>query len=253
MIKQYGLIGKQLSHSFSKLYFDKKIKEACIKNVSYHLLPMDSLEDFHPLIKSNTRLQGLNVTIPYKIEIIKYLDKIDTVAKEINAVNVIQIHRNKHTYTCYGYNTDVIGFEYILRKYDVSFFKSAIVLGTGGAAKAVAYVLKKRNIPFRFVSRQNTADNLTFHSLNETLIFDTTLIINCTPLGMFPLVDTFPDIPYHALSSQHLLIDLVYNPAETLFLKKGKNQGATIENGYQMLCFQAEAAWKIWNADKIVI
>ncbi len=253
LIKQYGLIGKQLSHSFSKLYFDKKIKEECIQDVFYHLFPMDSLEEFHAFIQKNKNLQGLNVTIPYKTEIIKYLDKIDAVAKEINAVNVIQILRKNNTHVCYGYNTDVVGFENVLRKYDTSFFKSAIVLGTGGAAKAVAYVLQQRNIPFHFVSRQNTANNVTYHSLDESLILDTTLIINCTPMGMYPLVDTYPEIPYHAISNQHLLIDLVYNPIETLFLKKGKNQGATVENGCQMLCFQAEAAWKIWNDDKAVI
>ncbi|NLJ82014.1 MAG: shikimate dehydrogenase [Bacteroidales bacterium] len=253
-MKQYGLIGKQLSHSFSKLYFDKKIKEECIQDVSYHLFPMDSLEEFHAFIQKNKNIQGLNVTIPYKTEIIKYLDKIDAVAKKINAVNVIQILRKKNTYVCYGYNTDAIGFENVLKKYDASFLKSAIVLGTGGAAKAVAYVLQQRNIPFRFVSRQPTNNNsLSYCSLNQDMIFKTTLIINCTPLGMYPSIDTFPEIPYHAINNQHLLIDLVYNPIETLFLKKGKTQGATIENGYQMLCFQAEAAWKIWNADNITL
>lgn len=215
--------------------------------MSYELFPLDSIGKLPLLIQENPNLFGLNVTIPYKESVIKYVDFLDDTAKSIGAVNVLKILREKTKHIIYGYNTDAAGFHSVLNKYNLEVHTSALILGTGGAAKAVAYVLKSLQINYQFVSRQATENALVYCQLNEKMIRENTLIINCTPLGMFPLTDTFPNIPYQEIGNTHLLIDLVYNPSETLFLQKGKQQGARIENGYEMLCYQAAASWQIWE------
>ncbi len=247
MHKEYGIIGKSLVHSFSQQYFQTKFEKEHVKEASYQLFPLQSLNEFRALIDNNKTLFGLNVTIPYKESIVKYLDNVDDVAQEVGAVNTIKIIRENNQCITMGYNTDVIGFESIINNYSISSFRSALILGTGGAAKAVAYVLKKNGISYRFISRQIKENSLTFKQLNEEIVKQSSLIIHCTPIGMFPAVDDFPDIPYHALTPKHIVIDLIYNPSETIFLKKAKMQGASIENGYAMLCCQAEASWNIWN------
>jgi shikimate dehydrogenase len=189
--------------------------------------------------------QGLNVTIPYKESIMKYLSEIDEVAEKIGAVNTIKITEDNELI---GYNTDAYGFEKSLVKLLESHHKQALILGTGGASKAVAYVLEKLNIEYKFVSRSPNADQLTYDSLNETILNESHLIINSTPLGTFPNIELTPDIPYNYLTKKHLLYDLIYNPEETIFLKQGRDKGAMIKNGSEMLKLQAEKSWEIWNA-----
>ncbi len=249
MTKLYGIIGKSLSHSFSKKYFQQKFEKENRKDVSYEIFPLDNIHQFPLLLHQHPLITGLNVTIPYKEDIIEFVNVLDVNAEKIGAVNVLKILRNDTTYTVYGYNTDSIGFDYLLKKHILPFDTQALILGTGGAAKAVAFVLNSMQIPFQLVSRQEQANTLLYEQITDTIVRQHHLIINCTPLGMFPLVDNVPPIPYKAISHKHLLIDLVYNPSETLFLKKGKEQGATTENGYAMFCIQAEASWKIWNTD----
>lgn len=247
MNKTYGLIGNPLLHSFSKRYFDAKFENEQVKDISYQLFPLLALEEFKPLLQKRNDLWGLNVTIPYKEKIVKYVNKVNAIAYQIGAVNTIKIVRDNHQCITYGYNTDVIGFEYIFNKYNRFTHSSALILGTGGVAKAVAYVLKQKGISYRFVSRQNNENTLTYNQLNEEIIKQSSLLINCTPIGMFPEIDNFPAIPYQAITCNHIVIDLIYNPSETLFLQKAKIRGAVVENGYEMFCCQAEASWKIWN------
>lgn len=240
----YGLIGYPLSHSFSKKYFTEKFEREGITNCFYELFPLESIELFLQLLQSYPNLRGLNVTIPYKEAVIGYLNKLDEGARAIGAVNCIKI---EHGFS-YGYNTDAYGFERSLEEFLSAHHAQpaqALVLGTGGASKAVAFVLKKFHIPFKFVSREPGKGDLTYESL--TSLEEYPLIVNTTPLGMSPHFDSLPDIPYHCLGSQHLLYDLVYNPAETAFLKKGAAQGAATQNGLPMLYYQAERAWEIWN------
>lgn len=241
-----GLIGFPLSHSFSKRYFAEKFSAEGIANYFYELFPIASVEEMPLLWEQYPNLKGINVTIPYKEQVIPYLCRIDGAAAAIRAVNTIK----KEEDGLVGYNTDVYGFEYSLKnKLDKEKLeiKRAIILGTGGAAKACAYVLQKLGVHFQYVSRKSAEDQLTYEQLRPEIIQQLQLIINTTPLGMSPQLDTFPKIPYEALSKQHLLFDLVYNPAETAFLRKGKEQGTHILNGLEMLQLQAEKAWQIWT------
>lgn len=240
----YGLIGYPLSHSFSKRFFTEKFDKEAISHSFFELFPIENIEYFLSILKSHPNLRGLNVTIPYKEAIISYLNKLDESARSVGAVNCIKIENG----ILIGYNTDVFGFERSL----LEFFEAqrasptqALVLGTGGAAKAVAFVLQKLNILFKTVSREPGKADLTYNQLDT--LNDFPLIVNTTPLGMAPNVETFPDIPYYCLSGQHLLFDLVYNPDQTLFLQKGALQGAATQNGLPMLHYQAEKAWEIWN------
>jgi len=245
-MKQLGLIGYPLSHSFSKKYFDEKFQKLNLSDYSFSVFSMENVNQFPALINEHKNLIGLSVTIPHKETIIPFLDEVDEVAKEIGAVNCIKIANGKLK----GYNTDALGFKQSLRPFlDVNHTK-ALVFGTGGAAKAVAYVLKKQNIDVWFVSRQKNADlpnSFTYQDLTDDIVSACKLLVNTTPLGMHPNIDDCPQLPYNAISPQHLVYDLTYNPAETLFLKKAKEQGALISNGYNMLCFQADEAWRIWN------
>lgn len=242
-IKHYGLIGKSLTHSFSQKYFTRKFKEEAIA-ADYASCEIQKIEDCQALFTNN--FNGFNVTIPYKETIIPYLTKLDDTAREVGAVNTIKVTKDGNKKVLIGYNTDVIGFEQSLIPLLKSHHKNALILGTGGASKAVAYVLTRLNISFEYVSREAGVHKLSYHELSQQLITDSSLIINTTPLGMFPDTSSYPNIPYSALTENHLLFDLVYNPEETEFLKKGKALGSNIKNGLEMLELQAEAAYKIW-------
>lgn len=239
----YGIIGYPLAHSFSAVYFAKKFAAENI-DATYTPFPLQSINEFNELLIKHPGLRGLSVTIPHKTAVIPFLDALDDAAKEIGAVNSIAIKNSSKK----GYNTDVIGFEESLKPLLRPTHKRALVLGTGGASKAVCYVLKKLGIEYQLVSRTGQNGMIIYDDLNRELIQSHTLIINTTPLGMYPAIDTFSQLPYEYISAAHLLYDLVYNPAETKFLVLGKRQGATIKNGLDMLHIQAEASWKIWNS-----
>jgi shikimate dehydrogenase len=245
-MKQFGLIGYPLSHSFSKKYFSEKFEKASITDAHYELYELKSCNDFKNWMNSVPNLKGLNVTIPYKQEVIPFLDKLNDKAKAIGAVNVIKKELDG-TYT--GYNSDYYGFKNSLEAFlDKPFPKKALVLGTGGASKAVIVALQDMGISYQYVSRTSSGDVLGYEDLTDKLIAEHLLIINTTPLGMHPRVDVSPSIPYNAVGADHYLYDLVYNPPETLFMKKGLAQGAKVQNGLDMLILQAEKAWEIWNA-----
>jgi shikimate dehydrogenase len=232
-----------LSHSFSKKYFTEKFNCEGIKNASYELFPFENIDMLPDLIKAEPNLYGLNVTIPYKQEVLRFLDVLSPVVKEINACNCIKIVEGK----LIGFNTDVIGFEKSLKKKLKIHHSQAIILGTGGAAKAVEFVLRKLEISYIQVSRIKSEYAISYKELTSEIIATHNLIINTTPLGMYPAIDESPAIPYEYISNSHYLFDLVYNPSETVFLKKGRVQGADTENGADMLVDQAEASWEIWN------
>jgi len=247
-MKQFGLIGYPLSHSFSAQYFSEKFFRENIHDCRYELFPIQNISELELLIKNNIFIKGLNVTIPYKESIIPFLTSIDNTAKEIGAVNTIRIIDNKN-FILHGYNTDAFGFEESIKPLLKKDHQKALILGTGGASRAVAYVLKKLGIEFLFVSRNKNGTNsiLQYNELNRKIILTHQLIINTTPLGMFPNINEMPDIPYDFITKDHLLFDLVYNPSETLFMKKGIEKNASVSNGLQMLYLQAERSWQIWN------
>jgi shikimate dehydrogenase len=242
-MRTFGLIGFPLSHSFSVRYFEEKFSKENIRDAQYLNFPIESIEDFPALIKEQN-LSGLNVTIPYKQQVIEYLDELDSIAEEIGAVNLIKFENGKRK----GYNTDVHGFRESLKNLIGKQKPKALIIGTGGSSKAVSYALKELGIKFNFVSRRKTSEVFTFSDLNQEIISEHLLIINTTPLGMFPNESDCAPIPYPFISPAHFLFDLVYNPAETLFLKNGKAQGASVKNGYEMLVLQAEENWRIWNS-----
>lgn len=239
-MRHYGIIGFPLLHSFSAKYFNEKFATEQIE-AEYSLYPLDKGEwtNGERLMDLLNRLDGFNVTLPYKQEIIPYLERLDETAHAIGAVNVV--------YKRVGYNTDCMGFMESMRPLVRDFDQRALVLGTGGASKAVCYGLRKLGIAPTLVSRTPKEGMLGYKELTKAVMAEHTIIVNCTPLGMLPEVDSCPDIPYEMLSARHLLYDCVYNPEETLFLKKGKAQGCTIKNGLEMLYGQAKAAWCIWS------
>ncbi len=239
----YGIIGKPLSHSFSKKYFTEKLLSYGFPNQLYENFEIDNAYEIIQIIKQNPGLKGLNVTYPYKEEIIDFIDDIDMSAKSAGAVNVIKIFKG----ITKGYNTDITGFELSLLPHLKKNHTSALILGTGGAAKAVAFVLRKLDIQYLFVSRNAKNTNEIDYKKIDKFFSGHKLIINATPVGMFPDTNRFPDIPYQKLDSSYLLFDLIYNPTETIFLNKGKLAGASIVNGLEMLKIQADEAWKIWN------
>lgn len=250
---RYGLIGRSLGHSFSQRYFTDKFTREGREADRYDLFELDTIAEFPALLRDTPGLRGLNVTIPYKREVMPLLTRLDPVAAAVGAVNTIVVHEDG---TTTGHNTDVEGFRKTLapfldglRKRDSDIKPRALVLGSGGASRAVAYVLREAGIRFRVVSRDRALGDLTWDQLDRTVVGVCPLIINTTPLGTYPDVDEAPLLPYSALKPGHVLIDLVYNPAETLFLKQGKTQGASIANGLSMLHAQAEAAWRIWQGD----
>lgn len=240
----FGLIGKNISYSFSKTYFSSKFTSLNLPGYSYENFDIPSLEEFPSLVQRNKTLRGLNVTIPYKEEIIPYLDSLDKKAKRIGAVNTIKFTKEGLK----GYNTDVYGFKKSIEPFLKESHKKALILGTGGASKAVAFVLNELGISFKYVSRNPIGDQIGYSELNKKIISTHTLLINCTPLGTFPDTAAKPDIPYEFLTSNHLLFDLIYNPEKTAFLLSGEHKGAIICNGAEMLELQAEKAWQIWNS-----
>jgi len=244
-MKVYGLIGYPLSHSFSKGFFAEKFAREGIRDCMYESFPIPEIGELPALIAQYPDLQGLNVTIPYKQVVMPYLDEMSPAAAQIGAVNCIRFKDGRKT----GYNTDAIGFRRSLEPLLKSYHNKALVLGTGGAAKAVQYVLENLNIPYKLVSRKASADSVSYEQLDASIMASHTLIINTTPLGMYPNVDAAPALPYELLTDKHLLYDLIYNPAVTAFLQQGADRGATIKNGHEMLILQAEASWEIWNND----
>ena len=243
-MRKFGLIGKNISYSFSESYFKNKFEKEHIMDASYQNFDLVSISEFNALINKNNDIAGLNVTIPYKEVIIPYLDSINKTAAKIGAINTIKITKKGNLK---GYNTDYYGFINSLKPMLKKHHKNALILGTGGASKAIAYALKKLKINYIYVSRTKAKDNLTYNELNEQVINKHLIIVNCTPVGTFPKIQDCPDIPYEFITNKHILFDLIYNPSETLFLKKGKQLGATICNGLIMLELQAEKSWEIWN------
>jgi len=240
----YGLIGITLTHSFSPAYFKKKFAAQHI-DASYEAFPIPYIRALPALLENHPNLVGLNVTIPYKEAVIPYLDETDAVAQEIGAVNCIVIKNGKKK----GYNTDAGAFEQSLITSLTPHHTHALILGTGGSSKTVAFVLEQLGIPYRKVSQNKKDGLLTYEELTRELIAEHTLIINTTPVGMYPNIDTAPSIPYYAVGEDHLLYDLIYNPEETKFLHLGKERGAAIKNGFEMLQLQAEASWDLWSAN----
>jgi shikimate dehydrogenase len=240
----YGLIGKNSSYSFSKKYFTDKFVLGNLIECTYENFDLQNIEEFPNLIANNPDLKGLNVTIPYKETIIPYLNKLSKNAAQIGAVNVIRFTKKGKLK---GYNSDYYGFMKSLKPLLQAHHKKALILGTGGAAKAVAFALNQLQILYTFVSREEKAGMIDYDRINVTTFDNYHIIINCTPLGTSPNISASPPIPYQFFTEKHIAFDLIYNPEETQFLKKAKENGAVTKNGYEMLVFQAEKAWKIWN------
>ncbi|MCL6272804.1 shikimate dehydrogenase [Muricauda sp. 2012CJ35-5] len=240
--KRFGLLGKNISYSFSKGYFTKKFESLGLDDHSYENFDIPNITEFKALISDN-RLSGMNVTIPYKELVMPYLQDLDDTAKSIGAVNTIRFTEHG----LIGFNTDYYGFQKSLEPALKPTHNKALILGTGGASKAVSYALEQLNIENVLVSRSSKPGQLTYKELSQELITEFTVIVNCTPLGTYPKVKDKPDLPYEYLTSKHLLFDLIYNPSKTTFLELGALNGATIINGQKMLEYQAEKAWEIWN------
>ncbi len=243
MTKIYGLLGRNIGYSFSKNYFFKKFEKENL-NCEYNNFDLKQIEALEQIVQ-NTNIKGLNVTIPYKEEVIPYLDNLDPIAKEIGAVNVIKFDQNHKTT---GHNSDHYGFTESLKHLLNKHIKKALILGTGGASKAIAYALNKLDITYTFVSRNPDFNELNYSNLDEDILQEYKLIINCTPLGTHPNIENYPDLPYEYLTKNHVLYDLIYNPIETTFMKKGLEKGAKVSNGLNMLVLQAEKSWEIWNS-----
>ncbi|HTL07909.1 MAG TPA: shikimate dehydrogenase [Chitinophagaceae bacterium] len=243
-MREFGLIGFPLSHSFSKKYFTEKFLREGLADCQYENFPIEDIAALPALLQAHPSLQGFNITIPYKEKVIPFLSVQSAVVQEMGACNCVRIAGGQLT----GYNTDVTGFEMSLLPALSPHHQRALILGTGGAAKAVEYVLKKRGIHYRYVSRQGGGNRFSYEDINAAVLADYTLIVNTTPLGMYPATETCPPLPYEAISSRHYLFDLVYNPAVTKFLAEGAARGAVTKNGADMLLIQAEESWKIWNA-----
>lgn len=250
-MRKFGLIGYPLGHSFSKKYFTEKFLKEHISGCSYENFPLTDISQLPDLIEREVDLCGLNVTIPYKSEVIALLDFIDPEAKAIGAVNVIKIKRSGKQTELHGYNSDITGITDSLLPYIKNDLENAVVLGTGGSSKAVCYVLRKSGLNVVQISRTKKAGILTYSDVNSELLDKTCLIINTTPLGMYPDVESKPDLNYNLLGKNHVLFDLVYNPERTTFLKMGEEKGCTIISGIKMLHSQAEKAWEIWNGKSI--
>ena len=245
-MRQFGLIGFPLSHSFSKGYFANYFSTENITDAQYENYPIETIDNFLDLWKNNPNLKGLNVTIPYKKAVIPFLQNPSTVVETIQACNCIRLYEG----ALYGYNTDVIGFEQSLLPFLKPHHQKALIFGTGGAAAAVEWVLQKLGIAYQLVSRKPAPGVLSYDSLDAGIIAANTLLINTSPVGMYPQIEEAPSLPYEAITSKHHLYDLIYNPAETKFLTLGARQGATIQNGLEMLHIQANASWDLWNSPR---
>ena len=246
-MKVYGLIGYPLGHSFSKKYFTEKFANEGIADCSYENFPIQTIDELKTLLSQNPQLCGLNITIPHKQVIFPFLNDRTNLPEGLTACNCIKIINEKLV----GYNTDVTGFEKSLLSKLNGHHTNALILGNGGAAEAVKFVLNKLNINFKIVSRKlHNGSHLTYADLNETILKEHLLIVNTTPLGTFPHIEECPSVPYQFITARHYLFDLVYNPSKTLFLQKGEEKGAAIKNGADMLEIQAEESWRIWNEEK---
>jgi shikimate dehydrogenase len=245
-MNRYGLIGRTLKHSFSQRYFTEKFEKEGLPDHVYQNFELQTINQFPELFRTFPDLRGLNVTIPYKEEVIPFLTQKNAIVEAIGACNCILVKGKELT----GYNTDVIGFRKSLEPLLKPHHQKALIFGTGGASKAVMYVLEQLGIHYRFVSRNKTDGQYTYTDLNEEVLATHHLLINTTPLGMFPNVEAAPAIDYRQIGKQHLLFDLIYNPAKTRFLEEGERRGAIISNGEKMLIEQAEAAWELWTAQK---
>lgn len=248
-MRHFGLIGYPLSASFSKQFFADKFKREEVVDCKYELHPIPQAHEILELVETDPLLCGLNVTIPHKVSVISYLTELDTAAREIGAVNCIAIDQSGEKPNLKGYNTDEYGFSESLKPLLKPHHTKALIFGDGGAAQAVKYVLKKLGISYMSVVRNAQPNAVLYSSVTKDVLQEYTLLINTTPLGMLPNIDSFPPIPYQHLTDQHLAYDLVYNPEETQFLTKAKEQGAAIKSGLEMLHLQAERSWEIWNGD----
>ena len=248
-MKLLGLIGYPLSHSFSEKYFADKFRDEGIREYSYRNFPITEIGSLEALLREEPDLLGFNVTIPYKQQIIPFLDEIEDEARELGAVNTVRITKKDGQLHLKGFNTDVYGFRESLIPLLQGRHKQALVLGTGGASKAICHVLSRMGIAYQYVSRKIIPGHLEYKDLCLSVIRNKTLIINTTPLGTYPDVSAFPDIPYDILTEDHLLYDLVYNPSETVFLRLGRQKGAGVKNGLEMLQLQADRSWEIWTGE----
>lgn len=248
IINIFGLVGKDIDYSFSIKYFSDKFKSQNIENCVYKNFDIPEITYFPQIIKKNRGLKGLNVTIPYKQEVIPYLDTLSRKAEETGAVNTIRITRKGKLK---GYNTDIYGFEKSLKPLLKPHHTRALILGKGGASKAVVWVFEKLGIAYKYVSRNPDKNQLCYAEITKGIMDEFTIIVNCTPLGTFPNIEECPKLNYDCFSDKHIAFDLIYNPSETKFLQLARQNGATTKNGYEMLVFQAEKAWRIWNKDSI--
>lgn len=246
-MRKYGLIGYPLGHSFSKEYFTEKFRREGIDDVIYENYPLEDINGFNPLYQGDPELKGLNVTIPHKQSIIPFLDVLSEGARMIGAVNTVCLCTKTGRLVKVGHNTDAIGFSKSLKENLREKPEQALVLGTGGSSRAVVYILEGMDIKVIKVSSSGKEDAISYGDLSDKIVKRSKLIVNTTPLGMHPNIDTCPDIPYDSLTPEHLLFDLVYNPRVTKFMKEGKSRAASAVNGYDMLVYQAESAWEIWN------
>ncbi|MBL4745219.1 MAG: shikimate dehydrogenase [Flavobacteriaceae bacterium] len=242
---RYGLIGKNISYSFSRHYFTDKFKKLALEDHSYENVDKKSKEELASFFEEDFKnFKGFSVTIPFKHEVFRFLDAVEEEAEKIGAVNCIKVTED---HKLVGYNTDVYGFEKAIKPMLKPMHVKALILGTGGAAKAVAYVFDNLGLSYKFVSRTPGVSKISYANLSQELLSEYLVIVNCSPVGTFPNTDKCPEIPYPFITANHVLFDLIYNPAETLFLSKGKSQGAAVKNGLEMLEQQAEKAWNIWN------
>lgn len=249
-MRRYGLIGYPLTHSFSKRFFTEKFETENIES-SYDNFEIDSIQKFPEIIINNPELVGLNVTIPYKEQVIPYLNELNDSAREIGAVNTVKITRTSAGIYLKGFNTDTFGFENSIKPLLKEYHKKALILGTGGASKALKFVLNKLSIEFISASIEELKDNeIRYDEVDEKMMTERLLIINATPLGTYPKTESFPAIPYEFITEKHLLFDLVYNPEVTQFMSKGKARGAAVKNGYEMLLGQALRSYEIWNSEE---
>jgi shikimate dehydrogenase len=242
-MRQFGLLGYPLTHSFSQKYFTDKFRDLGLVDAQYHNFSLPNIIALREILDHSEDLEGFNITIPYKKAVMEFLDDATSTVKELGACNCVKISNGKLK----GYNTDVVGFEQTLQPFLKPHHQKALVLGSGGASAAVEWVLRKLKIEYKSVSRTASVNAVDYAAINQEIMESYSLVINTTPLGMYPKIEDCPQLPYQFINNQHHLFDLVYNPEETLFLSKGKAQGATIQNGFEMLILQAEESWRIWN------
>lgn len=250
-MRTFGLIGFPLEHSFSATYFEDKFRREKIDDAIYKLFPIQDISKLPEMLGNDKSLKGLNITIPYKIQILQYIDILSPEARHIGAVNTVKIDRAGSSIHLIGFNTDVVGFELSIKPLLKPWHRRALILGTGGGARAAAYFFEKAGIDFRFVSRNPVSENeLPYSALWRDVMQEHTVIVNATPVGMYPKQHIAVNIPYQYLGENHLVFDMVYNPPKPLFLRYSEQQGAVVKNGLEMLHIQAEKSWKIWNSTK---